>query len=58
MPTLLQFDFPMRGPWGDEMAAAFGDLADIIGNWRAASTIDAAEGWTSCSNSDAYGLGT
>ena len=31
MPTLLQFDFPMQGPWGDEMAAAFGDLANIIG---------------------------
>ena len=31
MPTLLQFDFPMKGPWGDEMAAAFGDLAAIIG---------------------------
>ncbi len=27
----LQFDFPMAGPWGDEMAAAFGDLAGIIG---------------------------
>ena len=31
MPTLLQFDFPMQGPWGDEMAAAFRDLAVIIG---------------------------
>ena len=31
MPTLLQFDFPMSGPWGEEMAAAFGDLAGIIG---------------------------
>ena len=31
MPTLVQFDFPMAGPWGDEMAAAFGDLAGIIG---------------------------
>ena len=30
MPTLVQFDFPMQGPWGDEMAAAFGDLAAII----------------------------
>jgi len=29
--TLLQFDFPMAGPWGDEMAEAFGDLAGIIG---------------------------
>ena len=31
MPTLLQIDFPMQGPWGDEMASAFGDLAAIIG---------------------------
>ena len=31
MPTLLQFDFPLAGPWGDEMATAFGDLAGIIG---------------------------
>ncbi|MCZ7587527.1 MAG: monooxygenase [Gaiella sp.] len=31
MPTLVQFDFPMSGPWGDEMAAAFGDLAEVIG---------------------------
>ena len=31
MATLLQFDFPMAGPWGDEMAEAFGDLAGIIG---------------------------
>jgi hypothetical protein len=31
VPTLLQFDFSMPGPWGEEMAAAFGDLADIIG---------------------------
>ena len=30
MPTLLQFDFPMPGPWGDELAAAFNDLAEII----------------------------
>jgi hypothetical protein len=30
MPTLVQFDFPMKGPWGDEMADAFRDLADII----------------------------
>jgi hypothetical protein len=30
MPTLVQFDFPMQGPWGDEMAAAFGDLAGLI----------------------------
>ena len=20
MPTLVQFDFPMQGPWGDELA--------------------------------------
>jgi hypothetical protein len=31
MPTLVQFDFPTKGPWGDEMADAFRDLADIIG---------------------------
>ena len=31
MPTLVQFDFPMQGPWGDEMAVAFRDLAVIIG---------------------------
>jgi putative monooxygenase ydhR len=31
MPTLVQFDFPMQGPWGDEMATAFRDLAGIIG---------------------------
>ena len=31
MPTLLQIDFPMPGPWGDDMAAAFRDLAGIIG---------------------------
>jgi len=30
MPTLVQFDFPLKGPWGDEMADAFRDLADII----------------------------
>ncbi len=30
MPTLVQFDFPMQGPWGEEMAAAFGDLAELI----------------------------
>jgi hypothetical protein len=31
VPTLVQFDFPMAGPWGDEMAEAFRDLAGIIG---------------------------
>jgi hypothetical protein len=31
MPTLVQFDFPMKGPWGDELAEAFRDLAGIIG---------------------------
>ncbi len=30
MPTLVQFDFPMDGPWGDELASAFGDLARVI----------------------------
>ena len=28
---LLQIDFPMQGPWGDEMASAFRGLADTIG---------------------------
>ncbi|MRX49973.1 monooxygenase [Paracoccus sp. S-4012] len=27
---LLQFDFPMTGPWGAEMAEAFRDLAEDI----------------------------
>jgi hypothetical protein len=31
MPTLLQIDFPMQGPWGEEMAGAFRDLAELIG---------------------------
>ncbi|MGZ8687961.1 MAG: monooxygenase [Gaiellaceae bacterium] len=30
MPTLVQFDFPMQGPWGDEMAAAYRELAELI----------------------------
>ena len=30
MPTLLQFDFPTAGLWGDEMASAFGDRARLI----------------------------
>ena len=30
MPTLLQIDYPMPGPWAEEMATAFGDLAGII----------------------------
>ncbi len=28
--TLLQFDFPFEGPWGEEMAAALGGLARDI----------------------------
>lgn len=28
--TLLQFDFPFAGPWGDEMAGALGGLAQDI----------------------------
>ncbi len=28
--TLIQFDFPYSGPWGDEMTAAMGDLARDI----------------------------
>ncbi|MFN8223932.1 MAG: monooxygenase [Gaiellales bacterium] len=31
MPTLLQIDFPMEGPWGAEMAGAFTPLAELIG---------------------------
>jgi hypothetical protein len=30
MPTLLQIDFPMQGPWGEDMAAAFSGLAETI----------------------------
>jgi hypothetical protein len=30
MTTLLQIDFPMQGPWGDEMAEAFRPLAEQI----------------------------
>lgn len=30
MPTLVQFDFPMQGPWGDEMAAVYRELAELI----------------------------
>jgi hypothetical protein len=30
MATLVQFDFPMQGPWGDEMAAAYDELARLI----------------------------
>lgn len=28
--TLLQIDFPASGPWGDEMAAAYRGLAEVI----------------------------
>ena len=28
--TILQFDFPFEGPWGAEMAAALGGLAQDI----------------------------
>lgn len=28
--TLVQFDFPYTGPWGDDMVAAMGDLARDI----------------------------
>lgn len=28
--TLLQFDFPASGPWGETMAGAFADLAHAI----------------------------
>lgn len=30
MPTLVQFDFPMQGPWGDEMATVYRELAELI----------------------------
>ena len=30
MPTLLQIDFPMEGPWRAEMSAAFAGLAELI----------------------------
>ena len=30
MATLLVFEFPMDGPWGDEMAGAFKGLAEDI----------------------------
>lgn len=30
MPVLLQVDFPFSGPFGEEMAAALGDLARSI----------------------------
>jgi hypothetical protein len=30
MATVLQIDFPMQGPWGEEMAAAFSGLAEVI----------------------------
>jgi hypothetical protein len=30
MPKLLQIDFPVSGPWGDEMAQAYADLARKI----------------------------
>jgi hypothetical protein len=28
--TLLQFDFPATGPWGDEMATAYAGLANQL----------------------------
>jgi hypothetical protein len=28
--TILQFDFPFEGPWGEEMTAALGGLAQDI----------------------------
>jgi hypothetical protein len=30
VPTLLQIDFPLDGPWGEEMAGAFAELAEVI----------------------------
>jgi hypothetical protein len=29
---LMQFEFPLDGPWGDDAAAAFGDLASYRGH--------------------------
>lgn len=48
MATLLQIDFPMQGPWGEEMAEAFSGLAEVIGQapglrWKI-WTENAAEG--------------
>jgi hypothetical protein len=34
MPTLLQFDFPFIGPWGEEMAGALLGLAEDIAGTR------------------------
>lgn len=30
MATLVQFDFPAQGPWGEEMSAAYAELAEDI----------------------------
>jgi hypothetical protein len=30
--TLLQFDFPAAGPWGEAMTGAFADLAHSVAN--------------------------
>ena len=30
MAVILQVNFPMQGPWGDEMASAYGPLAESI----------------------------
>lgn len=30
MAVILQVNFPMQGPWGDEMASAFGTLGESI----------------------------
>ena len=30
MPRLLQIDFPLDGPWGEEQAGAFRELAELI----------------------------
>ena len=50
MPTILQIDFPMPGPWGEEMAAAFGDLAQIIARTPGLR-------WKIWTESEAEGLG-
>ena len=48
MPCILQIDFPFNGPWGDDMAAALGGLAQSIAQepgllWKI-WTEDAASG--------------
>ena len=39
MPVLLQFDFPMNGPWGADMAEALRGLARDIATTLAVQTV-------------------